>query len=82
MKSRRWWAFPGCGARDAPSSTARAMVHAMPGTSGDLIHVVPAASLRDLPVVELDARLIAHEHGMERLVGEDTLLHGDLLHRD
>jgi anti-sigma factor RsiW len=53
------------------------------GTSsaGEIIHVVPAAWVRQLPVVEVQVLLTAHEDGEERAVGSYTLVHGGLLHR-
>jgi anti-sigma factor RsiW len=49
--------------------------------NGEIVHVVPAAWVRQLPVVEVEVLLIAHEGGEERTVGTYTLLHGGSLHR-
>ena len=48
---------------------------------GEVIHVVPAAWVRRLPVVEVEILLTAHEGGEERPVGTYTLLHGGSLQR-
>lgn len=48
---------------------------------GELIHVVPAAWVRQLPAVEVEVRLTAHEGGHERSIGSYTLVHGGSLHR-
>ena len=64
------------------SDVSRSTVSLAPGSRAELIHVLPAAAIRDLPAVELDVRLTAHEHGDDRLVGTYTLVHGGLFHRD
>jgi anti-sigma factor RsiW len=48
---------------------------------GEIIHVLPAAWLRQLPVVEVEVLLTTHEDGEERPIGSYTLLHGGSLHR-
>jgi anti-sigma factor RsiW len=49
---------------------------------GELIHVVPAAWVRQLPAVEVEVLLTAHEGDAERPIGSYTLVHGGSLHRD
>ena len=48
---------------------------------GELIYVVSAAWVRELPVVEVEVVLTAHEGGAERPVGSYTLLHAGSLQR-
>lgn len=48
---------------------------------GEIIYVVPAAWVRQLPVVEVEVVLTAHEGGADRPIGSYTLLHGGSLHR-
>jgi anti-sigma factor RsiW len=48
---------------------------------GEVIHVLPAAWLRQLPVVEVEVLLTTHENGEERPIGSYTLLHGGSLRR-
>ena len=48
---------------------------------GEIIYALPAALVRQLPVVEVDLVLTAHEHGAERPLATYTLLHGGSLHR-
>ena len=48
---------------------------------GEIIYAGPAAWIRELPVVEVDVLLTAHEGGEERTVGSYTLLHGGVQHR-
>lgn len=47
----------------------------------EIIYVTPAAWVRQLPVVEVEVLLSAHEAGEERPIGSYTLVHGGLLHR-
>jgi anti-sigma factor RsiW len=51
------------------------------GTHGEIIYAMPAAWVRQLPVVEVEVLLTAHENGEERTVGSYTLVHGGSLHR-
>lgn len=51
------------------------------GSHQELIHVVPAAVVRQLPVVEVEVLLTVNEGGAERTIGSYTLVHGGLLHR-
>jgi anti-sigma factor RsiW len=48
---------------------------------GEIIYVVPAAWVRQLPVVEVEVLLTAHEGGAERPIGSYTLMHGGAMHR-
>ena len=50
-------------------------------TNGEIVHIVPAAWVRRLPVVHVEVMLTAHEGGEERTVGTYTLVHGGTLHR-
>ena len=49
--------------------------------SGEVIHLIPAAWVRQLPVVEVEVLLTAHEGDEERPVGSYTLVHGGSLRR-
>ena len=51
------------------------------GRQGELLHAIPAAWVRELPVVDVEISLMALEDGEERLVGNYTLIHGGSLHR-
>ena len=55
--------------------------HARPAPDGDIIFVVPAVSIRELPIVNVDVQLTAHVKAGERAVASYTLMHGGLLHR-
>ena len=48
---------------------------------GEVIYAEPAALVRELPVVEVEVLLTAHEDGQDRPIGSYTLVHGGLLHR-
>jgi len=48
---------------------------------GELIHLTPAALIRQLPEVEIDVVLTASDEGQQREIGRYTLLHGGSLHR-
>ena len=48
---------------------------------GEIVYAEPAARIRDLPVVQVEVVLTAHEGGQDRQIGSYTLLHGGLLHR-
>jgi hypothetical protein len=48
---------------------------------GELLHAIPAAWVRELPVVDVEVTLSAIEGGSEREVGRYTLVHGGALHR-
>jgi anti-sigma factor RsiW len=48
---------------------------------GELIYTLPAAWVRQLPVVNVEVLLIAHQEGVSRTVGSYTLVHGGALKR-
>lgn len=48
---------------------------------GEIIYALPAAWVRQLPVVEVEILLSAHEDGAERPIGSYTLVHEGSLHR-
>lgn len=50
--------------------------------SGEIIHLSSAALIRQLPVVEIEVLLTAHEGGEERPLGRYTLVHGGSLQRE
>ena len=50
-------------------------------SQSEIIYAQPAALVRQLPVVEVDLVLTAHEHGAERPIATYRLLHGGSLHR-
>jgi hypothetical protein len=52
-----------------------------PSAHGEIIHALPAAWVRELPVVDVEVLLTAHQDGEERPVGTYTLIHGGSLHR-
>jgi anti-sigma factor RsiW len=60
-------------------SRATGQVAASP--HGEIIYALPAAWVRQLPVVEIDVLLIAHEGGEERPIGSYTLVHAGSLNR-
>ena len=47
----------------------------------EIMYVQPAAWIRQLPVVEVEVELTAHEGDVERPIGSYTLMHGGSLHR-
>jgi anti-sigma factor RsiW len=67
--------------RVAGSEVVRVTGQVAASSHGELIYVEPAARIRQLPVVDVEVLLIAHEGGEERAVGNYTLVHGGLLHR-
>ena len=48
---------------------------------GEILYVVPATWVRELPIVEVEIQLTAHEDNVERPIGSYTLMHGGSLHR-
>lgn len=48
---------------------------------GELIYAVSASWVRQLPAVDLEVVLHAHEGGDERPIGRYTLVHGGFFHR-
>jgi hypothetical protein len=67
--------------RIAGTEVVRVTGHARPAPDGEIIFVVPAASIRELPIVNVDVQLTAHVEGGERAVASYTLMHGGILHR-
>ena len=59
----------------------RSTGHVAAGSHGEIIYAIPAAWVRQLPIVELELLLTAHERGEERPIASYTLVHGGLLHR-
>jgi hypothetical protein len=60
---------------------SRVTGQAVASAQGELIFAEPAGRVRQLPVVEVEVRLIAHDGGEDRPIGSYTLLHGGALHR-
>jgi anti-sigma factor RsiW len=48
---------------------------------GEIIYALPAAWVRQLPLVEVEVLLTAREDGEDRPIGSYTLVHGGSLHR-
>ena len=67
--------------RIAGTEVARVTTELAGGSSGEIIHTVPAARIREVPAVEVQLELLAREGGDERSVGSYTLRHGGALHR-
>jgi anti-sigma factor RsiW len=67
--------------RVAGIEVSRATWQAAASPEGEIIHLAPAALIRQLPVVQVDVILTAREGGEERQVASYTLLHGGSLHR-
>jgi len=67
--------------RVAGTEVIRVTGKVAPGSQGEVIYATPAAWVRQLPIVEVEVRLTAHEHGEERPIGSYTLAHGGLHHR-
>jgi hypothetical protein len=67
--------------RVAGSEVNRATGQFAASSHRELLYAVPAASIRELPVVEVEVLLTAHEAGEERLIGSYTLVHAGVLHR-
>jgi hypothetical protein len=51
------------------------------GSPGELIYTLSAAWVRQLPVVDVEILLTAHDEGAERTIGTYTLMHGGALQR-
>jgi anti-sigma factor RsiW len=49
--------------------------------TGEVIYAMPAASIRHLPIVDVDILLMANDGDTQRTVGRYTLAHGGALHR-
>ncbi len=67
--------------RVAGAEVSRATGQVAAGSQGEIIFATPAAHLRQLPVVEIEVRLTAHDGGEERTLGSYTLVHGGSLRR-
>ncbi len=67
--------------RVAGTEVSRATGQVAAGSHGEIIYVLPAAWVRQLPVVEVEVLLSAHAGDDERPIGSYTLAHGGSLHR-
>lgn len=67
--------------RAAGTELVRVTAQVAPGSDGEVIFTIPAASIRHLPVVNVEVLLTAADDGEERTVGSYTLVHGGSLHR-
>jgi anti-sigma factor RsiW len=67
--------------RVAGTEMIRATGHVVASAHGEIMYAQPAAFVRQLPTVEVEVVLIAHEGGQERQIGNYTLVHGGFLHR-
>lgn len=67
--------------RVAGTEVSRTTGQVPASSHGEVIHMVPAAWVRQLPAVEVEVVLTAHEDGEERTIGTYTLVHGGSLHR-
>lgn len=67
--------------RVAGDEVSRTTFHLSDVAHGEILYAEPAAGLRQLPVVEVELLLTAHEGGPERPIGRYTLVHGGALHR-
>jgi anti-sigma factor RsiW len=67
--------------RVAGAEVIRATGHVAASSHGEIIYAIPASWVRQLPVVEVEVLLIAHEHGEERPIASYTLVHEGGLHR-
>lgn len=68
--------------RVAGSEVSRATGEFAASSPGEIIFATPASWIRELPVVQLDLLLTAHDGDEERPVGQYTLLHGGVLRHD
>ena len=67
--------------RVAGTEVHRATSQVPANSHGEVIYAQPAAWVRELPAVEVEVVLTAHEGGEERPIGRYTLVHGGSLHR-
>ena len=67
--------------RVAGTEVSRAMGQVVAGAPGEVVYAQPAAWIRQLPVVDVEVGLTAHEGGEDRPVASYTLVHGGSLHR-
>ena len=63
------------------AEVSRATGHAAVSEQGEIIFAIPAAWVRELPVVDVEVLLTAHDGGEERAVGSYTLVHEGSLRR-
>jgi anti-sigma factor RsiW len=67
--------------RVAGTEVIRATGQLAAGPRGEIIYAMPAAWVRQLPVVEVEVLLTANEGGGDRPIGSYTLIHEGSLHR-
>ena len=67
--------------RVAGAEVSRATGQVAASSHGEVIYATPAAWVRQLPVVDVEVRLTAHDGGEERPIGSYTLVHDGSLHR-
>ena len=67
--------------RATGTDLVRVTGHLAPGTHGEVIYTMPAASIRHLPVVDVEILLTTAGDGQERAIGSYTLVHGGSLQR-
>jgi hypothetical protein len=67
--------------RVAGTEVSRVTGEVTAGDHDEIIFAIPASWVRQLPVIDVDVVLTAHEGGAERPVGRYTLVHGGSLHR-
>jgi anti-sigma factor RsiW len=63
------------------SELVRVTGQVVPSAHGEVIYALPAASIRHLPIVDVDILLTAMDGDAQRPVGRYTLVHGGSLHR-
>jgi hypothetical protein len=63
------------------NEVSRATGQVAPSSIGEIIYALPAAWVRQLPVVEVEVLLTVRKGGEDRPIGSYTLLHGGSLHR-
>jgi hypothetical protein len=66
--------------RVAGTEVSRTTGH-VASSHGEIVYAEPAVGIRQLPVVEVEVLLTAHEGGEERPIARYTLVHGGELHR-
>ena len=67
--------------RVAGTEVVRATGHVAASSPGEINYALPAAWVRQLPVVDVEVLLTANDGGKERAIGSYTLVHGGSLHR-
>jgi anti-sigma factor RsiW len=67
--------------RIAGTEVSRVSGEVVASPSGEIIFAIPAALVRQLPVVEIEVLLTAREGGEDRAIGSYTLVHEGSLHR-